>query len=95
MSHQIGHDVRCLWLVLQNLSGVGDNTVSERLRKLQRGQTLGWVFDNAEDTLSFQKSRIVGFDYTDFLDDPEIRTPVIAYLLHIAEARTNFNVAGD
>lgn len=86
MSHHIGHDVRCLSLVLQNLSGVGDNTVAERLRKWQRGQTLGWVFDNAEDTLDFQKSRIFGFDYTDFLDDPEIRTPVMAYLLHVTEA---------
>jgi type IV secretion system protein VirB4 len=86
MSQHIGYDVRCLSLVLQNLSGVGDDTVSERLRKWQRGQTLGWVFDNAEDTLDFQKSRIFGFDYTDFLDDPEIRTPVMAYLLHVTEA---------
>jgi len=86
MSQHIGHDVRCLSLVLQNLSGVGDNTVAERLRKWQRGQALGWVFDNAEDTLDFQKSRIFGFDYTDFLDDPEIRTPVMAYLLHVTEA---------
>ncbi|MGN6424267.1 MAG: VirB4 family type IV secretion/conjugal transfer ATPase [Asticcacaulis sp.] len=86
MGEHVTADVRCLSLVAQNLSAVGDNSLSERLHKWLRGGALGWVFDNAEDSLDFQKARIYGFDYTEFLDDPEIRTPVMAYLLHVTEA---------
>ncbi len=85
MGHHVSREVRCLSLVAQNLSAVGDNSLSERLRKWLRGQALGWVFDNPDDTLDVQKSRILGFDYTEFLDTPEVRTPVMAYLLHVTE----------
>lgn len=86
MSDRIEHHVRSLSLVVQNLSAVGDNSLSARLRKWQRRQPLGWVFDNAEDTLDFDAGQVFGFDYTEFLDDPEIRTPVMAYLLHVTES---------
>lgn len=86
MSDRIEREVRCLSLVAQNLSAVGDNSLSERLRKWQRGQPLGWVFDNARDELDFAAGQVFGFDYTEFLDDAEIRTPVMAYLLHTAES---------
>lgn len=85
MGEHMTSDVRCLSVVVQNLSAVGDNSLAERLQKWLRDQPLGWVFDNPEDTLDFQKSRIFGFDYTDFLDDSEVRTPVMAYLLHVTE----------
>ena len=86
MSDRIELSVRCLSLVVQNLSAVGDNSLAARLRKWQRGQSLGWVFDNEADTLDFTAGQVFGFDYTEFLDDPEIRTPVMAYLLHVTEA---------
>lgn len=86
MSEHVSETVRSLSLVVQNLSAIGDNSLAERLRKWQRGNTLGWVFDNEEVTQDFHKSRIIGFDYTEFLDDPEIRTPVMSYLLHVTEA---------
>jgi len=85
MGDHVTRDVRCLSLVAQNLSAVGDNSLSERLGKWLRSGPLGWVFDNPDDTIDFGKSRIFGFDYTEFLDDPEIRTPVMAYLLHRTE----------
>jgi type IV secretion system protein VirB4 len=85
MGDHVSAEVRCLSLVAQNLSGVGDNSLNERLRKWLRGQTLGWVFDNVDDELDFARGQIFGFDYTEFLDDPEIRTPVMAYLLHATE----------
>ena len=85
MGGHVNHDVRCLSLVAQNLSGVGDNSLAERLGKWLRTGALGWVFDNEVDELDFKTGRIFGFDYTEFLDDPEIRTPVMAYLLHVTE----------
>ncbi|MGN6210553.1 VirB4 family type IV secretion/conjugal transfer ATPase [Asticcacaulis sp.] len=86
MSDRIERGVRCLSLVVQNLSAVGDNSLAERLRKWQRGQPLGWVFDNPVDELDFGTGNLFGFDYTEFLDDPEVRTPVMAYLLHSTES---------
>lgn len=47
---------------------------------------LGWVFDNPVDTIDLEKANIIGFDYTDVIDNPEIRVPVINYLLHRLEA---------
>ena len=85
MGPNVSEKYRTLSVVVQNLSAVGDNALSERLRKWLHGNALGWVFDNASDELDFTKSRISGFDYTGFLDDPEIRTPVMAYLLHVTE----------
>lgn len=43
---------------------------------------LWWVFDNEEDTLDFTQSRIMGFDYTEFLDDDELRTPIMMNLFY-------------
>lgn len=86
MSDRIDRGVRCLSLVVQNLSAVGDNSLTDRLRKWQRGQPLGWVFDNPQDELDFGNGQVFGFDYTEFLDDAEVRTPVMAYLLHSTES---------
>ncbi len=85
MGPNVSAKFRTLSVIAQNLSAVGDNSLSERLRKWLSGNALGWVFDNPTDQLDFTKSRIFGFDYTEFLDDPEIRTPVMAYLLHVTE----------
>lgn len=85
MGQHVSQNVRCLSLVAQNLSAVGDNSLAERLQKWLRGGALGWVFDNGDDQLDFSEGQIFGFDYTEFLDDAEIRTPVMAYLLHVTE----------
>lgn len=42
--------------------------------------TLAWVFDNSRDLLDVNASRLFGFDYTEFLDNPEVRTPIMMYL---------------
>jgi type IV secretion system protein VirB4 len=44
------------------------------------------VFDNPVDTIDLEKASIIGFDYTDIIDNPEVRVPVINYLLHRLEA---------
>ncbi|MGE0180794.1 MAG: VirB4 family type IV secretion/conjugal transfer ATPase [Parvularculaceae bacterium] len=45
-----------------------------------------WVFDNKEDRISIDQ-RVVGFDMTELLDAPEIRTPVMMYLFRRIEER--------
>ena len=55
--------------------------VGARLERWCRGGPLGWVFDNAADALSLD-ARLIGFDVTAFLDQAEIRTPILMYLFH-------------
>ena len=58
-----------------------ENGLKARLKNWLQGGDKGWVFDNEEDSLSLD-SRLIGFDVTDFLEDPVIRTPLLMYLFH-------------
>jgi type IV secretion system protein VirB4 len=46
-----------------------------------------WIFDNSEDSLieSLGGALTTGFDVTEFLDKPLIRTPINMYLFHLTE----------
>jgi type IV secretion system protein VirB4 len=70
----------------KSLPNMGDDGLFIRMRKWTAGNSLGWVFDNPVDTIDLQKANIIGFDYTDIIDNPEVRVPVINYLLHRLEA---------
>lgn len=70
----------------KSLPNMGDDGLFARMRKWTAGSALGWVFDNPVDTIDLQKANIIGFDYTDIIDNPEVRVPVINYLLHRLEA---------
>jgi type IV secretion system protein VirB4 len=70
----------------KGLPNMGDDGLFARMRKWTAGNALGWVFDNPVDTIELQKANIIGFDYTDIIDNPEVRAPVINYLLHRLEA---------
>lgn len=70
----------------KSLPNMGDDGLFARLRKWTAGNSLGWVFDNTEDTVDLSRASIIGFDYTDIIDNPEVRVPVINYLLHRLEA---------
>jgi type IV secretion system protein VirB4 len=56
--------------------------VAERLRKWCEGGAYAWVFDNPTDTLDLGTHRMYGFDYTEFLDNPEVRGPMMKYLVY-------------
>lgn len=45
----------------------------------------GWVFDNPQDELVdlLDQQTLVGFDVTDFLDNPRVRDPLSMYLFHL------------
>ena len=70
----------------KSLPNMGDDGLFVRMRKWTAGNSLGWVFDNPVDTIDLQKANIIGFDYTEIIDNPEVRVPVINYLLHRLEA---------
>ena len=76
---------RRLGAVLEFLDPTDANGLHPRLARWCRGGTLGWLFDNLEDTLSLDGAPIFGFDVTEFLDNEETRTPTIMYLFHRIE----------
>jgi type IV secretion/conjugal transfer VirB4 family ATPase len=67
--------------VLANTLG---HDLSGRLAKWTRGGQFGFLFDNAEDTLSF--SRFQSFDFQRMSGYPELLEPLLFYILHRANA---------
>src|SRR3546814_16235644 len=55
--------------------------ICERLEKWSLGGSLVWWFDNDIDALSLD-APFLGFDMTAFLDNPEVRTPIMMYMFH-------------
>jgi type IV secretion system protein VirB4 len=51
-----------------------------------------WLFDNADD-LTDLNAKSVGFDMTQLLDDPQLRTPAMMYLFHRVEERLDGSAA--
>lgn len=81
--------LRRLAAVDQNLSGVGENSLRQRLKKWVGHGDYAWVLDNPRDTTDLSNGSLFGFDYTEFLDRAEVRTPIMAYLLHVTETLIN------
>jgi type IV secretion system protein VirB4 len=77
---------RRLSSVIQFLNRTEDNGIYARLKKWCSGGELGWLFDNATDTLNIDNSPIIGFDVTEFLDNDDTSTPTIMYLFHRIES---------
>jgi type IV secretion system protein VirB4 len=67
--------------VLANTLG---HDLSSRLAKWTRGGQFGFLFDNAEDTISF--SRFQCFDFQRMSQYPELLEPLLFYILHRANA---------
>src|SRR6266436_1711283 len=87
---ELFHQVENLYAVdpaLRTL-GVLANTlghdISNRLAKWTRGGQFGFLFDNAEDTISF--SRFQCFDFQRMSQCPELLEPLLFYILHRANA---------
>lgn len=58
----------------------GDNSIRQRLKPWTEGR-YAWVFNNPIDNFELN-SHIIGVDYTQFLDMPIVRTPILMYLFH-------------
>ena len=78
---------RRLSTVTQNMTAgpERDASVVKRLARWCGSGPLAWVLDNLEDRLDFTTHTVYGFDGTDFLDNPEVRTPISMVLLHRME----------
>ena len=57
--------------------------MAERLRAWVGEGRFAWAFDNRADSL--QLGRLTAFDVTEFLDNPDLRTPITSYLLYRTE----------
>lgn len=68
--------------VQELLDCTDENGIGARLQMWCEGHPNGWLFDNEEDALDLKGTPVLGFDVTDFLDNPVTRTPTIMYLLH-------------
>jgi type IV secretion system protein VirB4 len=79
------HASRRLGIVAQNLPAVGGNSLAERLRRWVGEGDLAWVLDNAQDTLNLKSSVVFGFDYSEFIDDPEVSGVFVNCMLQAAE----------
>jgi type IV secretion system protein VirB4 len=67
---------------LRSLLGQSDSGgVGARLERWTQNGPLGWALDGDDDALSLE-ARFAGFDMTDVLDHPEVRTPMMLYLFH-------------
>ncbi|GAD60559.1 VirB4 family type IV secretion/conjugal transfer ATPase [Brevundimonas abyssalis] len=67
---------------LRALLGQGDaGGLGARLERWTADGPLGWVLDNPRDAVALN-APLAGFDVTTILDDPEVRAPVMLYLLH-------------
>lgn len=63
-----------------------EDSIIRRLSKWLRGNQYGWVFDNDNDIIDFAGNNNFGFDGTDFLDNPDICSPISMYLLYRMES---------
>lgn len=87
MSDIVSRDKRRLRGVYEFLDKSKEDGLAIRLARWVRGLgSLGWVFDNPQDTLDLDAKSIIGFDMTEFLDNDETRAPLTMYLLHRIES---------
>jgi type IV secretion system protein TrbE len=77
--YSVSPDLRTLGV----LAGTLGRGLADRLAKWTRGGQFGFLFDNAEDTISF--SRFQCFDFQKMSQYPDILEPLLFYILH----RTN------
>lgn len=78
-------ELRRLTQVLSFLDPTDPEGIYYRLQRWCTGFSLGWVFDNETDNLDFNDGKLFGFDMTEILDNDDIRTASLFYLLYRME----------
>ena len=83
----LSSEARRLSRLVEFLDSTDPEGVHARLARWCRSTRgdYGWVFDNPSDSLvsRLQGQPAVGFDVTDFLDNPVVRAPLTLYLFHL------------
>lgn len=80
LAHLPGH-LRSISVLKQLLPHAGPQSLGERIAKWCEGGPLAWAFDGSEEDVFTTAGHIIGFDYTAFLDLPELRSPTLTILL--------------
>jgi type IV secretion system protein VirB4 len=75
---------RSMGALLSYLDRTAAEGLHANLAQWADGGARGWVFDGPVDDIGLDK-RFVGFDMTDFLDNPSIRAPMMSYLFFRVE----------
>lgn len=83
--YMMPHEARRFSALRQFFDPTDPNGNAARFRKWCAGGSLGWLLDNATDTLNLT-GRHFGYDVTEFLDNDETRTVTVMYLFHRMEA---------
>ena len=78
------HASRTFGALRSYLDQTDSDGLAARLKRWQRGEALGWVFDNTEDVLDASVT-YSGYDMTEFLDNADIRGPLMAYVFERIE----------
>lgn len=65
-----------------------EGDLASRLRPWVLDGPHAWLFDNEDDALDLEQM-IIGFDMTELLDSPTLRTPTMMYLFHRIDQRLN------
>ncbi|MGH6782677.1 MAG: transporter, partial [Sphingomonadaceae bacterium] len=80
----LSRDERTIGALRAFLDNTDPEGIAARLRRWEKGGPLGWVFDNEADDIGIG-AKFLGYDMTHFLDNEEIRTPLMAYLFYRVE----------
>ena len=67
---------------LRQVLGYSDaEGIGPRLARWADDGAMAWAFDNPADEVTMA-GKFIGFDMTEFLDHPELRTPIMLYIFH-------------
>lgn len=78
--------LRTLSNLRNSLPNMGEGSLYEALSVWCQGGPCAWVFDNPRDNIEFGNANIIGFDYTEVIEDSRTREPIIQYLLQRMES---------
>ncbi|GLS15932.1 MULTISPECIES: VirB4 family type IV secretion/conjugal transfer ATPase [Hydrogenophaga] len=78
--------LRTMTNLRKSLPNMGEGSLYESLSIWCKGGPSAWVFDNPTDNIEFGNANIIGFDYTEVIEDSKTREPIIQYLLHRMES---------
>jgi type IV secretion system protein VirB4 len=78
-------ETRRLALLAQFLPNTEKDSLQARLQRWVNDGDLAWVLDNPVDTLNLDSAQIWAFDFSDFIDDPQICPVFSMCLLHMFE----------
>ncbi len=76
---------RRLGIVAQNLPPAGDYPMTEKMRRWVGRGDLAWLLDSPVNDLEIAGASMIGFDYTEFIDDPLLSSVFVAVMLEAVD----------